>query len=104
MLTSEILKKARKCIAQYGWRRGEYGNREEGFCMLGALAEVSECGYLEAMCGPAYAALSRYLEITTKRVGFTGIAYYNDNLAQSETDVMEAFNGAAAMARLRERQ
>lgn len=114
MLNSKILSNAKDLILKHGWIKGNFGNKDVGFCMLGALREVdipnleyfispTECStpFWHMTRSEAYNLLTQTLH--SEYDDNMSISIYNDTVARNVTEVVEMFNRAAALAKLKER-
>ena len=92
----EILQEARAALAVYGWRQGELGDCESGFCALGALV-YADYKYRAVTASephihsPAYWAAARILRDVAQ---YANIVSWNDRDDQTQDQVMRAFDFA----------
>jgi hypothetical protein len=75
---SEVLNGAAQVIEVYGWRRHHLGDRECGFCVLGATNEAA--GNDSTAFGCAVSELR-------KDIGYGSAAAWNDNRAKDASEV-----------------
>lgn len=104
MLTSEVLKKAQRAIVEHGWVKGNFGDEEQGFCMMGAIGfALQQSGRGGVLSSAAYQTLSDQI-YKENGDNYEGVTHYNDKIAKDKKDVEEMFNRAITLAKMRERQ
>lgn len=98
MNTVESIKKtlidAKNLIIQHGWHQGSWGNREVGFCLIGAVGESSKDGYFLAT---TIALLKSHLAAESEvspPVKWTqnSIVTWNDDPARTQTEVFQVLD------------
>jgi hypothetical protein len=85
------LQAAREVLERYGWIKFDLGNRDDGFCALGALCEVSA----GEASSPARLILAGHVANSDDGVG---IATWNNVKHRCKADVLAAFDAAASLA------
>lgn len=102
MNTSESLNKAADLLESEGWTQGAWHD-EDGYCAIGAIDEVmiNEWGKTDKEDYALWNSLHQ-TKLATRRqfreyVGM-GIAWWNDNVAQSKEEVVAAMRAAALVA------
>ena len=97
-LSSQNLKAAQRVLVEYCWVK-KTGNIRDGFCALGALAHVLAPHKFDffniVLTSPEYLIL---LEITAP----LSLTEFNDK-AEDKKEVIEVFNRAIQLAKLKER-
>lgn len=85
-----ILNEMKRILDEYGWIQGSHGNCETGFCLDGAILEVVP-GH--ARNDIEYELAKTICEITPMNImGVTAIWRYNDDHAQTKSDVVYVIN------------
>lgn len=93
--SSEILEGAIEVLDEHGWQQGDYGDEENGFCVLGAMAR----SYVGANYVPMYGEPLRYLVGALDVVQPWQVADWNDKPGRTKEEVIEALTLAAKAAR-----
>jgi hypothetical protein len=89
MTPLEQLVGARELIAEHGWVRGNYGDRNVGFCALGALHVASKSW-------TSWGAQN--LLVKAGGAGALGVISHNDIHIQSKQEALEWFDKAIRLA------
>ena len=79
--------KAYNLIEQYGWLQRAYGNKQTGFCMMGALYEVYP-----------YAEACKYRAMIEKRTRCRA-AIWNDRIRRTKQQVITLLKKVEGVAR-----
>ncbi len=101
--TMNVYEAAAGLIERCGWRQGAFGSPAVGFCLLGALVEVSGERLGANKSRWAFHTIRRWaddLEIWDPgRSGFNSIVRWNDRPARSIDEVLERLRYAAKVDR-----
>ena len=90
---AQVLRNAANLIDEFGWIQGNAGNREVGFCAIGALSEV--CVGDNYGLAKAAVVLANDLDSHSRDHDGQAIVEFNDGVAMSLRDVTSAFRVAA---------
>lgn len=104
----DILRTAKNYIEQYGWIQGESGNKESGFCSLGAadragidiFSEKQGTDDLFSWVLPwgVMEKAANCLDDEARNRGAISIVRYNDAPGRTKQDIIAVFNMAIEMA------
>ena len=83
------LKRAKGLLVKYGWIQGRFGDKEHGFCAIGAIRNATESEEIE---DEAFYALS----VACADGG--NIAFWNDRERRRKAEVLAAFDRAIKKA------
>lgn len=89
-----VLRDARNLITEHGWTKGEYGNKELGFCAVGAMMEAANTvpGSANDYRGAQIAFRDHIPE--DERSWTNSIVTWNDSLDRQKDDVLAVFDKA----------
>jgi hypothetical protein len=96
MNTKDILIQAKNEILVHGWIQRDYGDQDQGFCILGALGAVQEKNMdtvTYSDIATAYEELSRQL-VRQGCIGST--AAWNDAPHRKEQEVLDLFDNTVS--------
>ena len=79
--------KAYDVITEYGWQQGDYGDEEDGFCMVGALRHAYGIHAEDYQSAKAR---------VRKQIGGTAITVWNDVRCRTREKVLDALIKADA--------
>ena len=91
--TLDVLIRARKAIAVYGWTRSIFGGEQSGMCSQGALNYASS-GNAGFSGNWAMSADIRLRQEITEKYGYMSTPYWNDHYAQDRMHVIRMFSRA----------
>lgn len=84
---------AKNNIVIYGWRQNESGNRDVGFCSVGAFPCTPDGTY-----NPNFRARQLFKEANNLPEGMVA---WNDTLGRTKQEVLDGFDRAIALAKER---
>jgi hypothetical protein len=100
----DIIKGARKILSDpKRWRKGKYGDDEDGCCILGAMGIVA-CGsawaFLSAIWSGEDSSLTRAADMVVQHTSFDPVMYtaavFNDDPATTHQDVLDVLDKTLA--------
>ncbi len=96
--TLRALEEAPEIIKEYGWHQGSYGNKEIGFCALGAVnqavSEQSPSNGHRIFC-EAYAQVRMVVFGTNEFTYEDSLSGWNDSVLTTKRKVLSALRKAA---------
>jgi hypothetical protein len=102
----ELLTEARDRIEQYGWRRGAYGSKETGYCLLGALGWAEDVSLTMGAMAHAERALAAAIDQHYYR-DYDAVATvlgYNDNRCYTKAEAVATLERAIKLCNESERE
>lgn len=100
----KFLKDSRAVIEKYGWIQNTAGSKALGFCLMGAIGEVTTANYNANVDGVLQTEMAAR-EVLRKALrgihgkGYYGLAAINDEMLKSKQDALDGFTAAMRLAR-----
>lgn len=92
MNAKDLLIEAKNLINISGWKQGEYGGEDQGFCTFGALVHADADGDFET-----HSAAAKALRQALKDSGYiTNVVAWNDAETRTKDQVLDIFDKAVS--------
>lgn len=92
MNAKDLLIEAKNLINISGWKQGEYGDEDQGFCTVGALVHADKDGDFDT-----YVSAAKALKQALKDSGYiTDVAAWNDAATRTKDQVLDIFDKAVS--------